>query len=85
MCTGDIWLLVRWRNEGSHSVVQGKNVVSQEAPYMEGQFVVKDAKRTYDAEVLYAGMFVVIIIFVKGWVWLASCLVRCKVSTVVQS
>ena len=39
MCTGDIWLLVRWRDEGSHSVVQGKNVVLQEPPYVEGQFV----------------------------------------------
>ena len=81
MYTGNIWLLVQWRNDGSHLVVHGKNVMSQEPPYMEGQFiVVKDAKRTYDAEVLYAGTFIVI-----GWAWLASCLVRCKVSTVVQS
>ena len=66
MYTGDIWLLVRWRNEGSHSVVHGKNVVSPEPPYMEGQFVVvKDSKRTYDAEILYAGTFIVMIIFVK--------------------
>ena len=64
-------------------MVQGKNVVSQEPSYMEGQFVVvKDAKRTSDVEVLYAGTFVVIIIWVKGWAWLASCLVR---RTVVQS
>ena len=48
-------------------VVQGKNVVSLEPPYMEGQFVVvKDAKRTYDAEVLYAGTFVF-----KEWACLA--------------
>ena len=47
-------------------MVHGKNVVSPEPPYMEGQFVVvKDSKRTYDAEILYAGTFIVMIIFVK--------------------
>ena len=40
-------------------MVQGKNVVLQEPPYKEGQIVVvKDAKKTYDAEVLYAGTWV---------------------------
>ena len=51
-CDGRVKVPTRWYN-----------VVSQEPPYMEGQFVVvKDAKRTSDAEVLCAGTFVVIIV-----------------------
>lgn len=47
-------------------MVHGKNVVSPEPPYMEGQFVVvKDSKRTYDAEILYAGTFIVMITFLS--------------------